>query len=131
MDEFDVVWMFADPAYWQDIVGRWSLDYPDVVHEFWTHRRALMCKAIERFETAVLTGQLRYSSDPAHEVLGRHVLNAHVDETPSGRLIRKEFPQSSRKIDTAMAAVLAFEARAAAVEDGRSEDSSDNTIYSF
>lgn len=132
MASYDVQFVYADPAYWQDIVGRWSLDHEDKVYEFWTHRRAAMAKAVERFETAVQTGQLSWSNLPEHEVLGRHVMNAHVDETSSGKLIRKEFPQSRRKIDTAMAAVLAFEARAAAISDGRLDgDASDNTIYSF
>lgn len=132
MDEYNVVWVYADPAYWQDIVGRWGLDYEDKVFEFWTHRRALMCKAIERFETAVTTGQMSFSADPEHDVLSRHVLNAHAEETPSGKLIRKEFPQSARKIDAAMAAVLAYEARAAAIADGRMEENDeDKTIYSF
>lgn len=132
LSEYNVVWMYADPAYWQDIVGRWSLDFPDVVYEFWTHRKALMGKAIERFETAVNNGQLSYSNLPEHEVFPRHVKNAHADETPAGKLIRKEFPKSSRKIDAAMAGVLSYEARAAAIADGRLEDKeTDNTIYSF
>lgn len=132
LKKHDVAFMYADPAYWQDIVGRWSLDHEDIVYEFWTHRKAAMAKAIERFETAVNTGQLSWSGLPEHEVLKRHALNAHADETPSGKLIRKEFPQSKRKIDAVMAAVLAFEARAAAIADGRlNPDAVVNQIYSF
>lgn len=131
LDEYNVVWMYADPAYWQDIVGRWSLDYEDTIYEFWTHRRALMCKAVERFKTAVLNGQMSFSNAPEHEVLSRHVLNTHSEETPSGELVRKEFPQSERKIDACMAAILAFEARAAAIGDGRTGDDDSKTIYSF
>ena len=131
LDVYDVKWVYADPAYWQDIVGRWSLDYEDTIYEFWTHRRASMAKAVERFETAVATGQLTWSSLDEHAVLSNHVLNAHYEESPSGKLIRKEFKDSSRKIDAAMAAVLAYEARGAAISDGRMEEGPDNYIYSF
>jgi phage terminase large subunit-like protein len=129
LDEWDVRWMFADPAYWQDIVGRWSTDYDGIVYEFWTHRRALMARAIERFETAVLNGQCTYSALDAHEALPRHVLNAVTEQSASGKLIRKEFPMSSRKIDCAMAAVLAYEARAAALASD--EDDSDRELRSY
>ncbi|HSN24004.1 MAG TPA: hypothetical protein VLS45_07525, partial [Methylomicrobium sp.] len=132
LKEYDVRWVYADPAYWQDIVGRWSVDNEDKIYEFWTHRKAAMAKAVERFETAVNTGQLSWSSLPEHEVLSRHVLNAHFVDTPSGKLIGKESRDSERKIDTAMAAILALEARGAAIADGRLEDNEpDNTIYSF
>jgi phage terminase large subunit-like protein len=132
LTNYRVSWVYADPAYWQDIVGRWALDYPDIVYEFWTHRRGAMARAIERFESAVNLGNIRWSSSDEHEVLSRHVMNAHADDTPAGKLIRKEFPQSRRKIDAAMAAVLAFEARGAAITDGRLDvDDSESTLYSF
>lgn len=132
LDKHDVRWMYADPAYWQDIVGKWSADYPDTVYEFWTHRKSAMASAIERFESAVLRRELIWSGDPAHEVLPRHVGNAHVLVTPAGKLIRKESPKTVRKIDAAMAAVLAYEARGAAIQDGRLvADDNDNSIYSF
>jgi len=132
IEEYDVRCIYADPAYWQDIVGRWSVDNEELVYEFWTHRKAAMAKAVERFETAVNTGQLTWSALPEHSVLSSHVLNAHFEDTPSGKLIRKEFRDSDRKIDAAMAAVLAFEARGVAISEGRMEDSGpDNYIYSF
>lgn len=136
LKEFNVKWMYCDPAYWQDIVGRWALDFNDgdkeIVFEFWTNSKKKMAQAIERFETAVQTGQISWSGLPEHEVVNRHVMNAHAEETPYGNLIKKEFPQSNRKIDAAMAAVLAFEARADAIEDGRLDDDEvSNYIYSF
>lgn len=133
LDTYDVRWMYADPAYWQDIVGRWALDYPDVVFEFWTHRRSAMVQAIERFETAVNTRGLLISSADRDEVLVRHLLNAHEQEVPGGKLIRKETPKSDRKIDAAMAAVLAYQARGDAIEAGRleSDPEDSNTMFGF
>jgi hypothetical protein len=134
LKEYDVKWMFADPAYWQDIVGRWSVDYPNVVYEFWTHRRGAMCQAVERFKTALDTGTgILFSARPEHAVLRRHLLNAHAESVPSGVLIRKESPKSPRKIDAAMAAVLAFEARGCAVRSGldRPGESDMNVMFGF
>jgi phage terminase large subunit-like protein len=51
-------------------------------------------------------------------VLTRHVLNAQHRESRSGIQIMKEHPESSRKIDAAVAAVLAWQCRVDAVAKG-------------
>ena len=51
-------------------------------------------------------------------VLTRHVLNARRRVGRSGVTISKEYPKSPKKIDAAMAAVLAYECRADAVTAG-------------
>jgi phage terminase large subunit-like protein len=51
--------------------------------------------------------------------LQRHILNAVRHEVPQGVLIRKESRKSKKKIDAAIAAILAYEARADALADGR------------
>jgi phage terminase large subunit-like protein len=111
---FKVVRMNCDPAYWQDIVGRWSLEYPETVWEWWTNRPTAMAKAVERFETAVATKALRHASDPT---LTRHVMNTKVEETAWGRKLKKDAKGGSRKIDGAIAAILAYEARAEYLTD--------------
>lgn len=126
--EYNVVWMYADPAYWQDIVGRWSLDFDDIVFEYWTNRKNIMSRAIERFETAVESKLITWDGSA---VLEQHALNAQFEETPYGKLIKKEARGSSRKIDAVMAALLALEARADAIEDGRDTDGPDNYLFSF
>jgi phage terminase large subunit-like protein len=114
---FDVQWMYADPAYWQDIVGRWALEFGDtVVFEFWTGREANMARAIERFHTAVVTDALIHTGHPR---LARHIANTHKREVRSGYVLSKEHAKSKRKIDAAIAAILAYEARADAIADGR------------
>lgn len=128
LGQYNVVRMNCDPAYWQDIVGRWASDYEGIVWEWWTNRKKAMAEANERFSTSVATGNLKH---PGAEVLTRHVLNAHVEETPWGDLLRKDIRGGSRKIDAAVAAVLAYEARGEAVEDGFLVKPASNKVYTF
>jgi len=114
--EYNVERMYCDPAYWQDIVGRWASEHGTTrVFEWWTNRERQMVAALERFHTAVVTGQLSHDGD---EALVRHVANARRKETRSGILIRKDRPQSPRKIDLAVCAVLAYEARGDVIQSG-------------
>jgi phage terminase large subunit-like protein len=86
------------------------------VFEFWTNKDMRMCQAIERFHTAVGTRQLLHDGNGT---VTRHVMNARKRNVRSGTLIRKETPRSKKKIDVAVAAVLAYEARGDAIADGR------------
>ncbi|MFE9660321.1 hypothetical protein [Streptomyces sp. NPDC005955] len=114
---YRVAWMYADPPYWQENIGRWALAHgEDTVYEFWTNKPTRMARAIERFRTAAMMRDLRHDGD--HR-LTRHVLNAVAREVPQGILIKKDSPRSKRKIDLAVCAVLALEARADAISDGR------------
>lgn len=128
LENFNVIRMNCDPAYWQDIVGRWAMDFEGIVWEWWTNRKKAMAEANERFHTAVMLGQMKHNNDP---VITRHVLNAHIEETPWGDLLRKDIRGGSRKIDAAVASVLAFEARGEAIEDGFLAKKKKNTVYSF
>ena len=128
LKDYNVVRMNCDPAYWQDIVGRWAVDNEDIVWEWWTNRKKAMAEANERFHTAVEQGVILH---PGDEVLTRHILNAHITESPWGDLLRKDIRGGSRKIDAAIAAVLAYEARAEAIEEGYYEKPANRTVYSF
>ncbi|GEL19350.1 terminase [Pseudonocardia asaccharolytica] len=123
-DRFKVVGFYADPAHWQDYLDRWNKLYGSRMRvkatqarplEWWTNRPAVMVKALERFHEAVLGKELTHDGG---SVLTRHVLNARRRIGRSGLTIAKETPSSPRKIDAAMAAVLAYEARADAVALG-------------
>jgi len=128
LENYNVVRMNCDPAYWQDIVGRWAIDFEDIVWEFWTSRKKQMAEANERFQTAVYTGALIH---PGDELLTRHILNAHVTETPYGDILRKDVKGGANKIDAAIACVLAYEARGEAIEDGFLRGEPSNYVYSF
>jgi len=59
-----------------------------------------------RFYTAVVNQALSHDGSPA---LARHLANATVRETPEGAIIVKDRRNSPRKIDLAIAAVLAYD----------------------
>ncbi|MGW0930692.1 hypothetical protein [Streptomyces sp. NPDC002644] len=122
---YDVAWMYADPPHWQESIGRWALEFAkrneEYVYEYWTNRPTRMVQAVERFHSAVVeTKDLKHDGN---EQITRHVLNAVTREVmvggEPGILIQKDSPRSKRKIDLAIAAVLALEARADAIADGR------------
>jgi phage terminase large subunit-like protein len=116
-ETYRVEWMYADPPYWQENIGRWALEWgDDYVFEYWTNKPTRMVQAVERFRTAAMVQDLLHDGN---EDLTRHVLNAVVREVPQGFLITKDSPRSKKKIDLAVCAVLAFEARADAIADGR------------
>ncbi|MEO6116002.1 MAG: hypothetical protein ABIP33_06420 [Pseudolysinimonas sp.] len=116
-EEYSIVRMYCDPAYWQDVLARWASEYGDkIVLEWWTNRDRAMVAALERFSTAVSTGD-GISIDP-DEALVRHLRNTRRKTVRSGVLVRKDRPGSPNKIDLAVAAVLAYEARGDAIQAG-------------
>lgn len=78
--------------------------------------------ALVSFEDAVIERQLWHGSDADDETDGgaltRHVLNARRRASRSGYGIHKEHPNSANKIDVAVAAVLAYQARLDALAKG-------------
>lgn len=121
---FDVRLLLADPYRWQDYLDRWSADHPGRVAEFPTAIESRMDEAIGRFREAVHAG-MRHDGDP---VLTEHMMGTVVvkggrrkarpgdeDElaTNYAKLTKKN---STVKIDTAVAAVLARKARGLVIE---------------
>ena len=120
---WDVWRLYADPPYWQSWVAQWAGRYgSDRVVEWRTNRYVQMARALEAFQTDLLTGVL---SHDGNEALARHIANSHrhdLSQRDDGGLplfnIRKERGDSPNKIDLAMAAVLSWEARNDAIADG-------------
>lgn len=127
LDKYDVAKFFADPAQYQDIIGRWYSDYDNEVEEFWISNRTKMAHAVEQFETAVDTRRLSHYSDN----ISRHVLNCHIEEVTQGVTLRQETKYTSRYIFGAQAAVLALEAATVAIEEGALKPKVDDTLYTF
>jgi len=115
MKRYRVVRMYADNWQWQDALDRWGQEWPGVVVSWPTNRERQMVHALERLHTAIAVGECTHAADP---VLTRHVLNARRRAVRSGDVIVKERDGSSRKIDAAVAATLAYEARADAIAAG-------------
>jgi phage terminase large subunit-like protein len=123
-DRYTVVGFYADPPHWQDYVSVWTAEFAGQlkikatqVHpiEWWTNRPTAMVNALKRFHEAVTDKRLLHDGSV---LLRRHVLNARRRVSRSGVTISKEFPGSTNKIDCAMAAVLAYEARGDAMAAG-------------
>jgi hypothetical protein len=123
---FHVVGFFADPAKWESYIAAWEASYGTKLPvkatqshpiQWWmTGGRSLQTvRALEQFRSAVIDRDLTHDGASA---LTRHVLNARNNPTRSGMQISKEHPDSPRKIDAAVAAVLAYQARLAAVAAG-------------
>jgi len=107
MARWSVRELACDPPGWHREVDDWSDRYgsPPVVM-FETNKRAMMSAACSKFYTAVTNGQLSHDGDPR---LARHLANAVVKETPDGAYITKDGRNSPRKIDLAVAAVVAYD----------------------
>lgn len=119
-----VVGFFADPAKWEGNVAAWEAKYHrrlrvkatrDHPIEWWTHRLSDVVRALDQFHSAVVDRELSHDGSFA---LTRHVLNARRRPTRVGLTIAKEHPDSSRKIDAAVAAAAAWKARLSAVAAG-------------
>lgn len=128
---FRVVGMYADPAKWESHVATWEAKYgrrlrvkASVTHpiEWWMTggRSNLTVRALEKFRSSVVDQELSHDGSSA---LTRHVLNARRRSSRSGIQIMKEHPESPRKIDAAVAAVLAWQCRVDAVAKGLGKES--------
>jgi len=120
---YRVARMYADPPYWQDEIAGWQGRYGDKVVIKWaTWRNRQVGFAFRGFATAIADGSL---SHPGDRVFSQHIENAQrkplTERDDSGKnlwSIQKETPDSAAKIDAAMAAVLAWEARIDAISTG-------------
>jgi phage terminase large subunit-like protein len=103
---FDVVEMSADPPYWSQQLSRWAELYgEDRVLAFNTAVRKRMAEACSSFYQAVVAEGVTHDG---HAGLARHIDNAVLKETAQGAYITKEDKSSPRKIDAAIAAVIAY-----------------------
>lgn len=117
---FNVVGFFADPPYWQDWVDNWERDFGDQLVavagskskiSFYTAHDTQMARALQRLKIALTEGRAKII--PNRRFV-RHLQNAQKwTRSRNLEVIGKEAKNSPRKIDAAVAATLAFEARAA------------------
>lgn len=122
-EEWKVWRMYADPPYWESKVDEWAGKHgKDVVAFWWTNRNKPMAFAIQAFNEAIRAGEIHHDG---HEGLTRHIGNSvrrdlqmRDDQGKPLFVIQKERPDSIFKIDGAMAAILAWEARGDAIKVG-------------
>ncbi|MEU9470431.1 terminase [Streptomyces avermitilis] len=136
---YRVVGMYADPAKWEGHVADWEARWGaslavkatrDHPIEWWMTggRSNLIVRALEKFHSAVLDKELSHDGASA---LTRHILNARRRKGRSGIQIMKEHPDSARKIDAAVASVLAWQARLDAVAKGLAEEEEPMAGFTF
>ena len=125
-ERYHVVGFYADPAKWETYVAAWEATYGSQLLvkstranpiEWWMTggRGSMTVQALKQFHGAVLDHDLSHDGSAT---LTRHALNARRRVGRSGVQISKEHPDSERKIDGIVAAVLAFQARLDAVAAG-------------
>jgi hypothetical protein len=124
---YRVVAMYADPAKdWRSHVNSWEAKYsarvkvkvrPAHPFEWWMTggRSEINQRAIEAFGGAVRNGDLSHSGGYA---LTKHVLNARRRIVHAKLALGKAHDYSPNKIDAAVAAVLAWQARLDAIAKG-------------
>jgi phage terminase large subunit-like protein len=110
---YDVQLLQCDPPRWEREVEEWTAEYGSRVLAFDTAVYERMAPAVGRLHDAVVDSQMTHDGDP---VLARHIANARVKETRWGLVITKEHKDSPRRIDAAVAAVLAHDGISAPVE---------------
>ena len=106
MERFEVAELACDPPGWAAEIDAWTQSYGDVVVQFPTNVRSRMIPACDRFRAGVLEGDISHDGS---EVVARHLGHVAARETPAGTLIGKDAADSPRKIDAAVAAVVAYE----------------------
>jgi hypothetical protein len=127
-DRWDVVGMFCDPTLWDGVVADWERRYGRRLRVKVSAQRPMcwstvqagsassrMGRAIEQFHSAVIDHQLTH--DGSYR-LTSHVLNARRRPTRTSMTIGKPHEDSARKIDAAVAAIYAWQARLAALAAG-------------
>lgn len=134
-NRWKVVAFYADPAAdWRSYVAGWEADYGRRLRvkssqkhpiEWWMNRAYLVVRALAQFHSAVVNGELSHDGSFA---LTRHVLNARRRPSRSGLQIAKENPDSPRKIDAAVAATLAWQARLDALAKGMDRKSASGRV---
>lgn len=129
-EQYEVVGFFADPPYWQEYIDEWERDFGEELQikannrspiKWWTKRDTQMSQALDRLKTALKLSTTSLADDPD---MRRHFLNAREWNRRGGSVIGKETKNSPRKIDLAMAATLAFEARAHYLAENVGEEDS-------
>lgn len=124
--QYNVVGFFADPAKWESYVAKWEAEFSrklkvkatqsHPIQRWMTGGKASQTvKSIEVFHSAIIENEMSHRGDSR---LSAHMLNAHNRTSRYGLQIAKEHPDSHRKIDGAVAAVLAWECRIAALAGG-------------
>lgn len=105
--DYDVLELAADPWGWRSEIESWAQRHGEKkVLEFNTGSATRMGPPTDRLYQAVVTGEVSHDGDPR---MAAHFAHAVAKRTPAGDSISKDKRGSPRKIDAAVAAIIALE----------------------
>lgn len=105
--KYDVAELACDPWGWRSEIEAWAQRHGERrVVEWNTAHAARMAPATDRLYQGVTTGTVTHDGDPR---LAAHVQHCVAKRTPMGDLVSKDKRGSPRKIDAAVAAIVAFD----------------------
>jgi phage terminase large subunit-like protein len=106
-ERYEVVEVACDPWGWRTDIEGWAERHGDRrVIEWNTANGQRMAPATDRCYQAVVTGTLTHDGDPR---LAAHMAHCVAKRTPMGDLVSKDKRGSPRKIDAAVAAIVALD----------------------
>lgn len=106
-DKYDVVEMACDPWGWRTDIEQWAAKHGEkVVIEWNTAAGQRMAPATDRMFAACKERRLSHDGDSR---LASHVAHCVAKPTPLGDLVSKDKKGSPRKIDAAVAAIVAYD----------------------
>lgn len=104
---YEVAELACDPWGWRSEIEAWSKRHGERrVVEYNTAHAARMASATDRLYQAVVTRTATHDGDPR---LSAHIAHCVAKSTPMGDLVSKDKRGSPRKIDAAVAAIVAFD----------------------
>ena len=125
--DFRVVRGYYDPHEWRSDIDTLAQEFgEDVVVEFPTSADTRMAVALDRLHTDLTLGLTWHDDDRA---ASDHYGNGYVAHRGKCRLVRKEYPNSPRKIDSIVGDALAYEARADAIAAGWDAEEEDSRMF--
>lgn len=122
MKRWKVAKFYGDPPFWESALDRWAGEYgEDTVTRWWTNQPKKTALALRAFANDMDPKRMSHDGDSK---LSEHIKNSvryetrMVEDGEALWMIRKDSHKSPRKIDLAMAAMLAWEARGDAIKGG-------------
>lgn len=104
---YDVAELACDPWGWRSEIEQWAKRHGERrVLEWNTAHAQRMAPATDRLYQAVVTKDVTHDGDPR---LAAHVAHCVAKRTPMGDLVSKDKRGSPRKIDAAVAAIVAYD----------------------
>lgn len=125
---YEVVRGYFDPHEWRSDIDALAEEFGERVIPWATTRDTAMGAALDRLHADLRNGMVWHDDDP---LAAEHYGNVYVRMKGPHRLVRKEHPNSSRKIDSVVGDALAYEARADAITAGWNTKPEDNTVFVF